>query len=304
MINPGIGATFYGNNARDLDSNKRVVSVSDFVCIHTAADESDLRTADLVRRLGCQRIWLAIPGNYLSRLDQRSGRKAVVAEIERCVGIAVQMGAEVFEVNGEGASDGSAAGDWTSPSGDRAEAERLESLGVDMISAAKSKAAGKLLVGWTSHDGVSFRIPRKLLSLVDLHSPQHYPSQEGYTVKQRDLDRRIAWSRGQWESLAAKRSVSRDACPYGSKWSPYFQGWGTEIGALVWALCEAPTARLWACPGSWSPEAVEALRLARALRAACGHGPDAVERWQASRGLDADGAVGRMTLAELVKAAQ
>jgi hypothetical protein len=68
-------------------------------------------------------------------------------------------------------------------------------------------------------------------------------------------------------------------------------------------LCEAPTARLWACPGSWSPEAVEALRLARALRSTGGCGPDAVERWQAAQGLDADGIVGRQTLAALARAA-
>ncbi|NCW44160.1 MAG: hypothetical protein EBV77_01445 [Gemmatimonadaceae bacterium] len=75
------------------------------------------------------------------------------------------------------------------------------------------------------------------------------------------------------------------------------QGWGHTVGALVWGLCEAPVARLWACPGSWSPEAVKALRGARAVRAVAGHGPDAIERFQALHGLAADGVVGPRTLA-------
>jgi murein L,D-transpeptidase YcbB/YkuD len=54
--------------------------------------------------------------------------------------------------------------------------------------------------------------------------------------------------------------------------------------------------RLWACPGSWSPEAVEALTLARRLRAEVG---PSVERWQIARGLTADGVIGPVTLASL-----
>jgi hypothetical protein len=302
---PGIGATFYGNLPRDLDTptGREVIRACDVVTLHTAADSTDVTSAALVRRLGCSRVWLAIPANYLSRLDLSRGRVAALDEIRRVARVARDCGAELLELNGEGASEGTVVGDWTSAPSDVAEARRLDSLAVELCNAIRATAPS-LAIGWTSHDGVrSFRTPRAHLALVDLHSPQHYPAQAGRTVSQRELAARVAWSRGQWEALAAEGRAPAAVAPYGAAWSPYLQGHGHSVGALVWGLCEAPTARLWACPGSWSPEAVEALRLARTLRSTGGCGPDAVERWQAAHGLDADGSVGPQTLAALMRAA-
>jgi len=302
---PGIGATFYGNLPRDLDTptGREVIRACDVVTLHTAADSTDVTSAALVRRLGCPRVWLAIPANYLSRLDLSRGRVAALAEIRRVARVARDCGAELLELNGEGASEGTVVGDWTSAPSDVAEARRLDSLAVELCNAIRATAPS-LAIGWTSHDGVrSFRIPRAHLALVDLHAPQHYPAQAGRMVQQRELAARIAWSRGQWEALVAEGRAPAKVAPYGAAWSPYLQGHGHAVGALVWGLCEAPTARLWAYPGSWSPEAVEALRLARTLRSTGGCGPDAVERWQAAHGLDADGVVGPQTLAALTRAA-
>lgn len=297
---PGIGATFYGSLPRDLDCE--VIRACDIVTLHTAADSTDVTSAALVRRLGCERVWLATPANYLSRLDLSRGRSAALDEIRRVALVARDMGAELLELNGEGASDGAVVGDWTSAPRDEQERRRLDELAVELCYAICATVRG-LAIGWTSHDGVrSFRIPREHLALVDLHAPQHYPAQAGRMVQQRELAARISWSRGQWEALAAEGRAPAAVAPYGAAWSPYLQGHGHAVGALVWGLCEAPTARLWACPGSWSPEAVEALRLARVLRSTGGHGPDAVERWQAAHGLDADGAVGPRTLAALTRA--
>ena len=72
----------------------------------------------------------------------------------------------------------------------------------------------------------------------------------------------------------------------------------------MWGLSCAPIARLWAWPGSWSPQGQAALVAARRLRAAVGHGPDAVERFQRSRGLTVDGIVGPQTLAALETASR
>jgi hypothetical protein len=301
---PGIGATFFGSLPRDLDSptGREVIRACDHVTLHTAADSTDVTCAALVRRLGCPRVWLAIPANYLSRLDLARGRVAALDEIRRVARVARDCGAELLELNGEGASDGAVVGDWTSAPSDVAEARRLDSLAVDLVGTIRATVPA-LAIGWTSHDGVrSFRIPRAHLALVDLHAPQHYPAQAGRMVQQRELAARVAWSRGQWEALAAEGRAPAELAPYGAAWSPYFQGHGHAVASLVWGLCEAPTARLWACPGSWSSEAVEALRLARALRSTGGCGPDAVERWQAAQGLDADGVVGPRTLAALVRA--
>lgn len=304
MIAPGIGATFYGSLPRDLDTplGREVIRACDHVTLHTAADPTDVASAALVRQIGCPRVWLAIPANYLSRLDISRGRVAALDEIRRVARIARDMGAELLELNGEGSSDGVTSGDWTSAPHDETERRRLDSLAVDLVGAIRATAPA-LAIGWTSHDGVrSFRVPRAHLPLVDLHSPQHYPAQPGRDVSQATLAARIAWSRGQWESLVVEGRAPAAVAPYGAAWSPYYQGHGHTLGALVWALCEAPTARLWACPGSWSPVAVEALRLARALRSTGGCGPDAVERWQAAHGLAADGIVGPATLAALARA--
>jgi hypothetical protein len=302
---PGIGATFYGSLPRDLDTptGREVIRACDVVTLHTAADSTDVTSAALVRRLGCPRVWLAIPANYLSRLDLARGRVAALDEIRRVARVARDCGAELLELNGEGASDGAVVGDWTSAPRDEQERRRLDELAVELCNAIRATVPA-LAIGWTSHDGVrSFRVPRAHLGLVDLHAPQHYPAQAGRTVSQRELAARVAWSRGQWEALVAEGRAPAAVAPYGAAWSPYLQGHGHAVGALVWGLCEAPTARLWACPGSWSPEAVEALRLARALRSTGGYGPDAVERWQTAHGLDADGSVGPRTLAALTRAA-
>lgn len=298
MIAPGIGATFYGSLGRDLDAHREVIRASDVVTLHTSASDDDVRSAALVRQVNPgARVWLGLPANYLSRLDLSKGREAAVAEARRCARVGLAMGAELVEINGEGASDGATPGDWTSAPGDDREARRLGSLAVEVIEGMRAELDGRASIGWTSHDMPGFRLPwHEILSRVDLHSPQHYPAQAGRLVAQRELERRIAASLGRWEGLVERGEVPADAIPYGGRWSPYLQGWGHQVGALVWGLCEAPLVRLWACPGSWSPEAVEALTLARRLRAAVG---PSVERWQAAHSLTADGVVGPATLATL-----
>lgn len=297
-VAPGIGATFYGSLPRDLDAHRDVVRACDFVTLHTSADASDVQSAALVRAINRDaRVWLAIPGNYLSRLDIAKGRDAAVAEVRRCARIALAMGAEVFEINGEGASDGFAIGDWTAAHVDEIEATRLASLAAALLDAARAELGDRCALAWTSHDMPGFRLPwAPILSRVDLHSPQHYPAQPGRLVAQRELESRIARSLGRWEAACERSDIPVDVIPYGARWAPYLQGWGHTVGALVWGLCEAPVTRLWACPGSWSPEAVEALTLARRLRAEVG---PSVERWQMAHGLTADGVVGPRTLALL-----
>lgn len=298
VIRPGIGATFFGSLLRDLDAHREVIRASQIVTLHTAADDSDTRAAALVRQINpSARVWLGLPANYLSRLDLSRGREAVAVEVQRVARVALAMGAELVEINGEGASDGTVAGDWTSAPTDDREARRLGSLAVVILETLRAELGARAAIGWTSHDMPGFRLPwAEILSRVDLHSPQHYPAQAGRMVAQRELERRIAASSGRWEALADRSEVPADAVPYGTRWSPYLQGWGHTVGALVWGLCEAPVVRLWACPGSWSPEALTALQLAGQIRAAVG---TSVEAWQRAHGLKPDGVVGPATLASL-----
>lgn len=302
VLAPGIGATFYGSLPRDLDTplGREVIRACDLVTLHTAADASDVQSAALVRQIGCARVWLAIPANYLSRMDLQRGRNAVLDEARRVAEIAGRMGAELLELNGEGASDGTVVGDWTHARTDDRERARLEGLARDLFATLRASLPCSVALGWTSHDMPGFRVPwGPILSRVDLHAPQHYPAMPGVVATQRTLDRRISASRGRWEALVERGEIPEDVAPYGARWSPYYQGHGHSVGALAWGLCEAPVARLWACPGSWSAEAVVALRAARVLRGTAGHGPVAVERWQAAHGLDADGIVGPVTLRAL-----
>lgn len=310
-IAPGIGATIYGDVPRDIERAARagLIGVCDHVTLHTLADPTDVASAARVRALGCQRVWLGLPANYLSRMDLVKGRAAVLTEVRRIARIAVDMGVEVVEINGEGASidskgKGDKPGDWTSSPTDAREGQRLAELARDILIALRAAldalGARHILIAWTSHDMPGFRLPwGPILSRVDMHAPQHYPAEAGRTVKQRELEARVARSRGRWEALADRGEIPDAAVPYGAAWTPYLQGHGHDVGALVWGLCEAPVVRLWAFPGSWHADGVTALRLARRLRAEVGHGPDAVERWQRARGLSVDGAVGRATLGSL-----
>jgi len=302
-LKPGIGATIYGSLPRDIDSplGRDVIRASDIVTLHTSADPTDVRSAALVRQINPDaRVWLACPANYLSRMDLARGRAAVVAEVQRIATIARDMGAELVELNGEGAADGLTPGDWTYPEPDTRERARLESLARDILVALRAALPPTIALGWTSHDMPGFDVPwGPILSRVDLHAPQHYPAEAGRVVRQRELEHRIARSRGRWEGLADHGVVPPEAIPGGARWAPYLQGWGHTLGALVWGLCEAPIARLWACPGSWSPEALQALQGARAIRTEVGHGSDSIERWQRDSGLAVDGVVGPRSLAVL-----
>ena len=308
---PGIGATIYGDVPRDIEraAQAGLLDVCDHLTLHTLADPTDVTSAARVRALGCQRIWLALPANYLSRLDLSKGRAAVVAEVQRIARIAVQMGVELVELNGEGASisrdgTGDKPGDWTSAPADTREGQRLSDLARDILIALREAldalGARHILTAWTSHDMPGFRVPwGPILSRVDLHAPQHYPAQAGRTVAQRELEARVSRSAGRWEALVDRGEIPARAAPHGAAWSPYLQGHGHAVGALVWGLCEAATGRLWAFPGSWDPAGVEALRIARAVRAEAGHGVESVERWQRAHGLVDDGIIGRMTLAAM-----
>lgn len=296
-VRPGIGVTIYGDLPRDIDRARDVIRACDLVTLHTAADPTDTRNAALVRQINPDaRVWLAIPANYLVRLATEKGIEAAAHEAERVARAALDMGAEVLEFNGEGQSDGKKPGDWIPENS--AEAVRLARLAVALLEAARAVLGSRCALAWTSHDMPGFRLPwGEILSRVDIHAPQHYPAMEGRLATQRDLERRIATSQGRWEALAERGEVPASVVPHGAAWTPYLQAWGHTLGATVWGLCEAPVARLWAFPGSWDPRALTALRVARAIRAAAGYGPEAVETWQCARGLTVDGSVGPLTLA-------
>jgi hypothetical protein len=286
---PGIGVTINGRLPRDIDPD--VVEFCDLVCLHTAADATDVASAARVRELGCPRVWLGVPANYFVRLAASKGLPAAIAEARRVARIALDTGAEVLEFNGEGESSGRTPGDWIPA--DPAEAIRLADLAAAIIEAALDVLAGRCLVCWTSHDMPGFRLPwPAILARVALHAPQHYPAEKGRLVGQRELEGRVAHSRGRWEAVP---SLPGALLPLGARWAPYLQAWGHTPGAMAWGLVQAPWARLWAYPGSWSPAALVALRGARLLRSAVGHGHDAVARFQASAGLKADGIIGPRT---------
>lgn len=297
-LRPGVGVTIYGDLPHDISPG--IVAACDFVTLHTAADSTDITSAAKVRRMGCARVWLAVPANYFVRLAASKGRDAAITEARRCTRVARDMGAEVFEFNGEGHGDAAVPGDWVPA--DPVEAAALATLAGAIIDAATDELHGTgCIVAWTSHDMPSFKLPwRDILRRVGLHSPQHYPAVKRRMVGQVELAARIARSAGRWEVLAERGDIPHSVVPIsGAAWAPYLQGWGHTPAALAYGLSEAPVTRLWAYPGSWSDDGMQGVYLATALRRVAGHGPGAVQRFQTQHGLNPDGVVGRMTLAAL-----
>lgn len=289
---PGLALTCYaGGPATNILSavklSAEAVRLADIVTLHTTPDRSDLAAVAEVRRLNPKaRVWFGAPFNPVVRLQKPRALETVAAWAK----LAVEAGAEMLELNGEGNT--TSPGDWVG--NDPAERVRLATLMTELLQVMRA-AAPSLPLGFTSHDMPrSFLVPwsEVLREPLALHRPQHYPAEAGRRVGLQELQDRIARSRKQWDALVAAGKMDAPFTPYGAGWSPYLQGHGHDLVATVWAMDQAPIASLWASPGSWDDVGTASLRVMRQLRDEVGHAPGAIARWQTAHGLDPVGTIG------------
>jgi len=293
-VAPGLVVTVYddrGGAALPLLAQIR----PDVALIHAAP--TDRAYADLVRAaVPGVRLWYQVPANYLAA----DSLAADLATVRAHVRGAVDLGAEVLSLNGEGASAEGRPG-WAtrSPEG-RA---LLGARATELLAAAADEAAGRLALAWSSHDCPAWHpLPWAALygpeSPVTLSLHQHYPAPKSGTATRAACLSRLATSAAQWARLGP--SMCRpELAPRGAGAVLYTQAHGLTTDGACALYDAAPLAAAWALPARHDAAGILALRADAELRRRVGHAPGRIARWQTHRGLVADGVCGAKTLASL-----
>ena len=211
---------------------------------------------------------------------------------------AVKLGARVLLLNAEGPAAEGHPG-WTSK--DKAQraqlAERVKAL-------LSSCAESGITLGLTSHDcpdwhHLTWQAWLGADSPVKIHAPQVYPGipRPGATLK--GCRKRWATATAQWDRQVKRGIVRHDLGPQGSGWCTYTQGWGAEVAGTCWLLDQRDRGLVWASPSRLWAEGRAALAASCEVRRQAGDSAGAIARYQASKGLTADGVVGPRTLSAL-----
>ena len=293
-VAPGLVVTVYddrGGAALPLLAQIR----PDVALIHAAP--SDRAYAARVRAaVPGVRLWYQVPANYLAD----GSLVADVATVRAHVRGAVDLGAEVLSLNGEGSSAPGRPG-WASR--DPAVRGTLGARATELLAAAAEEASGRLALAWSSHDCPAWHpLPWAALygpsSPVALSLHQHYPADGDTPASRAACLSRLSTSAAQWARLGA--SVCRpDLAPRGAGAVLYTQAHGLTTDGACALYDAAPLAAAWALPTRHDALGILALRADAELRRRVGHAPGRIARWQTHRGLVADGVCGPRTLASL-----
>ena len=306
MIAPGLFITV-GDCApvqRDLAAALTILAQvrPDGVILHTYPGAEDRAAVEMIRREHpSARLWVQPPANELAGLSEQRA----VDRVRGWVRAAVDLGAELLSFNGEGASRAGAPG-WkpNQPLGVLALQRRTEVV----LDAARDEAAGRLALGWSSHDRVgSHALPWRAIygdgSPVAVSLPQVYADPgDGSRASVSGARARLEGTARQWAAMVSARAIRADVAPGGPGWCLYAQSHHHEPEALAWLLDQSALAATWTirADGALCDAAgVTALRVDAELRRRVGHAAGRIARFQASAGLKPDGIAGRATRAAL-----
>ena len=274
----------------------------DGVMLHTNPGVEDVPTVGAIRSaLPGVRLWIQAPANVLAGLSEAKA----VDRVRGWARAAVDLGAEVFSFNGEGASHPGGVG-WKP--GQPLDATALATRAKVLLAAASDEARGRLALAWSSHDRIlSHALPWAAIfgagSPVSLSLPQVYANPET------GADAGLGGARARYDGTAAQhtRAVGRgliraDFAPSGPGFVLYAQSHHHRVAAACYLHDRAALSASWTIRRDGAlcdANGLLALRADAEMRRRVGHAPGRIARFQASAGLDADGIVGPATLAAL-----
>jgi hypothetical protein len=270
------------------------------VCVHDPINGDERPLLNLVRGLGL-RLWNAWGANPLVRVARQRGIAVAAGQAERWAMGAAAVGAEVIEPNGE-RSGRNNPNDWVIDA--PGDAELLPRLAREVIAACR-RGGPSARVSWTSHDIHRFhRLPWAAIlgpGGVDLHAPQVYAADTRSAAPETHTDarRRMSAHGADIARLVTAGECRPELAPGGVGWTPYGQVHSLTTAGAVVVLDAADTVRAWALPTRVDEAGLRALEAVLLARRETGRSAGAIARWQASRGLAADGVVGPKTLAAL-----
>lgn len=271
----------------------------DAVMLHSNPGPEDAPTVAALRRaLPGVRIWIQAPANPLVRLTIPKAE----ARVRGWVKASLELGAEVFSLNGEGPSAPGLKG-WSK--GHPHSAEVIAGYARAVLAAAADEASGRLALAWSSHDCPQWHhLPWKELlgagSPVALALPQVYcdPGRGNARATILGARGRYATAHGQ-----QTRSAIRDDLRLGGEGCVlYAQSHHHRVSAACWLHDQAALSASWTVRHDGrlcDAEGLLALRAVAELRRQAGHAPGRIARFQEAAGLTVDGLVGPKTLAAL-----
>ena len=295
-IDPGLAVTVYGSLTPSAD---RLRAINPAIVIrHQPASQPDVDALRAI--LPTARLWVQVAANFLAAPTLPAD--AACDRVRALVRGAVAVGAEVFSLNGEEVSHPGGEG-WNARDG--LPMASLRDRCQRILDAAHEEAAGRLVLGWSSHDCPEWHhLPWGAIfgpdSPVALNLAQVYPDRPGAVVGHQEALHRHATMAGQWAQLVAAGAVRADLAPGGAGWVEYVQGAGLAVDGACALFNTSPLAAIWTAPGELDDLGVTAARADQQLRASVGHAAGRVERWQTAHGMVVDGIVGPRTLAALV----